>query len=333
MKTKDKILQYLIQNHDFVSGQRLVEQFGISRSAVWKGINGLREEGIHIESITNRGYKLQEPERVLCVEEMKESRKDHKIGCNLLYFDCVESTNDTAKELALSGEQEGTVVVADKQSSGRGRRGRVWQSPQGGGLWFSILLRPAIAPEQAPCITLLAGMAVCHAIRKLTGLQAGIKWPNDILFHDKKLCGILTEMGGELEQVHYVVVGIGINVNISEFTAELQSIASSLSQETGKAWSRTKLLLAVLQEFEQYYQIYLTAKNFAPFREEYIKLCDTLGCNISVSGKACLTGLAEDITENGELQIRLPNGEKHIVYSGEVSVRRQEEVEWKKDRC
>jgi BirA family biotin operon repressor/biotin-[acetyl-CoA-carboxylase] ligase len=243
------------------------------------------------------------------------------------YYQEIGSTNDRAKELALEGCPEGTLVIAESQISGRGRLGRKWESPKGGGLYFSLVLRPKFAPSQAPRITILAGVAVCKAIRSISpSLNAGIKWPNDILIKGKKVAGILTEIDAEIEGIHHIVLGIGINVNteISALSEELKNNATSLFHEAGQKISRKALLCQVLYEIEKLYKE-LSISNFSTIIEEWKELNLTINQKVKVeSPDGTITGKAIDIDDEGGLIILASNGIKHRITSGEVILLRKD---------
>ena len=317
---KDKILQCLKEAEDYVSGEDLSRELGVSRSAVWKNINSLRENGYPIESVTNRGYRLSAEPDVLNETEVLNGLRTKTIGRSIAAFREIDSTNEEAKRRAQQGAPHGSVFVAERQLGGKGRLGRVWVSPPKTGLWFTILLRPEEAPSQVAGITLLTGLAVCRAIHGATGCGAMIKWPNDIVIGGRKVCGILTEMSAEIDRVHYAVVGIGINVNNEDFPPELSVKATSLRMETGKPVSRVHLLQRILEEFESPYDAYIE-KGGPFFLEDYKKRCVTLGRTVgAIRGREQIAGTAVDITPDGELVVRLKNGELLQINSGEVTV-------------
>ena len=317
---KDKILQCLKEAGDYVSGEDLSRKLGVSRSAVWKNINSLRESGYPIESVTNRGYRLSAEPDVLNEPEVLDGLKTKTVGRSIAAFREIDSTNEEAKRRAQQGAPHGSVFVAERQLGGKGRLGRVWVSPPKTGLWFTILLRPEEVPSQVAGITLLTGLAVCRAIRAATGCGAMIKWPNDIVIGGRKVCGILTEMSAEIDRVHYAVVGIGINVNNGDFPPELSVKATSLRMETGKPVSRVRLLQRILEEFERLYDDY-DKENQPFFLQDYKSLCVTLGRTVGASrGREKITGTAVDITPDGELVVRLENGDLFQINSGEVTV-------------
>ena len=319
---KYKILKLLKDKNDFISGEEIGDRFNISRSAVWKYVEKLREEGYNIESVTKKGYLLIDSYNGFNEYEIKNCLKTEFIGKNILFFDKIDSTNDEAKRQALNEAEEGTVITCRNQTNGKGRMGRQWESETGSGLWFSVILKPAISVKNAVQITLLGGIAALRAIRKITGAQAFIKWPNDIVINGKKAVGILKEMSAEIESVKFVVLGIGINVNNDVFEGELAEKATSLKIETKKIYSRNLILCEVLNEFEKLYVKYISKKSFKYFVDEYEKLCINLDRNVKFMCKYYnIEGTAVGIDENGELIIQDYNGAVTSIYSGEVSVR------------
>lgn len=251
MSTKEKILGFLRNNSGYVSGEELSERLDVSRTAVWKNINALRSSGYEIESVTNRGYRLISRPDLLTKEEITAGLSTAFLAKEIYYQESVDSTNEEAKRQAMHGAPNGSLFIAEEQTGGKGRLGRIWRSPRGSGLWFSILLRPSSLPEQIASLTLLAGLAVCTAIRSKTGCTAMIKWPNDVVIGSKKVCGILTEMAAEIDRVDYVIMGIGINVNNESFPEELQIKGTSLYLETGASVARAELLCEILKELER----------------------------------------------------------------------------------
>ena len=254
---------------------------------------------------------------------LKKELQGRKLGQPLYFYEETDSTNDRIRELAAKGAVEGTLAVAERQSAGRGRSGRAWEAPAGEGIWMSLLLRPCIAPAQASVLTLLAGLAICEAIETETGLQAGLKWPNDILLNGKKLVGILTEMDCDMEKIHSITLGIGINVQTEVFSEELREIATSLLLESGKRFDRAALAGAVLEAFTGLYEAFVSAGgSFAPFRERYGRKCLNIGKEVLVIGRETYAAQALDITSEGELLVkRMDTGKTEVVFSGEVSIR------------
>ncbi|WP_317855617.1 biotin--[acetyl-CoA-carboxylase] ligase [Chakrabartyella piscis] len=321
-----RILELLRKKNDFLSGEEIGQNLSISRAAVWKGIQKLREEGYEIEAITNKGYRLVVFETMYNKREILEGLQTKTMGRNLYFYEKTDTTNACIRTLALEGAEEGTLAVAEYMTAGRGRMGRQWVAKGGTGIWMSLLLRPNIHPTKASTLTLLAGLAVCEALEAEGIAGVEIKWPNDILLNGKKLVGILTEMDCEMEAVHYVVLGIGINVNTVEFPEELQHIATSIYQETGKTHSRKRLLQRVLLSWEGIYEAFLEVNcDFSLFQKRYENKCYTLGKEVSVLGKERFVATAMGITPEGELVvIRRDTGKEEVVFSGEVSIRKEQ---------
>ncbi|HJE92480.1 biotin--[acetyl-CoA-carboxylase] ligase [Anaerotignum lactatifermentans] len=317
-----RILELLRRQEGFLSGEDIGRELSITRAAVWKGIKKLREEGYEIEAVTNRGYRLTNPETMYNKRELEQGLKTKTMGQTIYFYEETDTTNNRARELALEGAPEGTLVVAEKQTAGRGRRGKVWESPLGTGIWMSLVLRPQIMPAEASVLTLLCGLATAEAIEAETGLSAGIKWPNDILINGKKAVGILTEMDCEMSEVHFVIPGIGINVNTASFPPEIAEIATSLYLECGKTVSRRRLVHRVLERLEEHYETFLRTGGFDAILEDYRKHCITLGKEVHVLGREPFFAEALDITPEGELLVRrADNGKEEVVFSGEVSIR------------
>lgn len=317
-----RILELLRRQKGFLSGEDIGRELSITRAAVWKGIKKLREEGYEIEAVTNRGYRLTNPETMYNKRELEQGLKTKTMGQSIYFYEETDTTNNRARELALEGAPEGTLVVAEKQTAGRGRRGKVWESPLGTGIWMSLVLRPQIMPAEASVLTLLCGLATAEAIKAETGLSAGIKWPNDILINGKKAVGILTEMDCEMSEVHFVIPGIGINVNTASFPPEIADIATSLYLECGKTVSRRRLVHKVLERLEEHYETFLRTGSFTAMLEDYRKHCITLGKEVHVLGREPFFAEALDITPEGELLVRrADNGKEEVVFSGEVSIR------------
>lgn len=317
-----RILELLRRQEGFLSGEDIGRELSITRAAVWKGIKKLREEGYEIEAVTNRGYRLTNPETMYNKRELEQGLKTKTMGQSIYFYEETDTTNNRARELAQEGAPEGTLVVAEKQTAGRGRRGKVWESPLGTGIWMSLVLRPQIMPAEASVLTLLCGLATAEAIKAETGLSAGIKWPNDILINGKKAVGILTEMDCEMSEVHFVIPGIGINVNTASFPPEIADIATSLYLECGKTVSRRRLVHKVLERLEEHYETFLRTGSFTAMLEDYRKHCITLGKEVHVLGREPFFAEALDITPEGELLVRrADNGKEEVVFSGEVSIR------------
>lgn len=317
----EEILKLLKKSKDYLSGEELGEKLGVTRTAVWKGISKLKEQGYQIEAVTNKGYRLFGDNDVLNAVELKDGLQTNYMGQTAYFYDEVDSTNNSIKQLAAEGCPEGTIAIAKNQTAGKGRLGRPWSSSKDTGIWMSLLLMPQIQPREAPVLTLLAGLSVCKAVRRFTGLKAEIKWPNDVLIQGKKICGILTEMNAEMEKINYIVLGIGINVNMESFPVEIAKTATSLKIESKTNWKRSILTQYVLSELELYYDCYKKRHDFSAFLEEYKSFCVTLGKNVHVITRDSFDGKAVDITKEGELIVEDEKGNHITVFSGEVSIR------------
>lgn len=319
---KAEILAWLRESDKFVSGQELCNRFGVSRTAVWKVINQLKKEGYRIEAVQNKGYHMVSSPDLLSKYELESRMNTQWLGRNIVYKDVVGSTNAEIRKMAEDGAENGLLVVADSQTMGKGRRGRTWESPKGTNLYFSMLLKPNFAPDKASMITLVAAYSVAKVIREKTGLDAKIKWPNDIVVGKKKVCGILTEMSMERDYIHHVVVGIGINVNEEGFPLELKDMATSLKNEKGSLVSRANLLSDILLQFEGDYIKFLASEDLEPFLDEYNKILVNKGALVKVlDPKGEFSGIAGGIGIDGRLIVFKENGQIETVYAGEVSVR------------
>ena len=319
---KAEILAWLRESDKFVSGQELCNRFGVSRTAVWKVINQLKKEGYRIEAVQNKGYHMVSSPDLLSKYELESRINTQWLGKKIVYKETVDSTNAEVRRRAEDGEDNGLLVVADGQTSGKGRRGRNWESPKGTNLYFSMLLKPDFVPDKASMITLVAAYSVATVIRNTTGLDAKIKWPNDIVVGKKKVCGILTEMSMERDYIHHVVVGIGINVNEENYKVELEQMATSLKKEMGNLVLRANLLCDILSQFEKDYLTFLAAESLKPFVEEYNRMLVNKGALVKVlDPKGEFSGIAGGISEDGRLNVFKENGQIESVYAGEVSVR------------
>jgi len=322
MTMKTEILSMLRETDGYISGQQICEQFQVSRTAVWKVMEQLKAEGYQIEAVRNRGYHLEKSPDVLGEAEIKSLLNTSWAGCDVLYFPETDSTNTRAKRLGDEGAVHGTLVAADRQTGGKGRRGRRWESPAGSSIYMSILLRPDIPPDQAPMLTLVMAQSTAEAIRIRTGEEALIKWPNDIVINGKKVCGILTEMSTEIQWINHVVIGVGINVNTEYFPEELTETATSIYLESGGKQQRSGLIAEVLKQFERYYAMFLETGNLSAMQEEYNRLLVNRDREVKVLEPGNeYNGYAIGINETGELLIRTEDGQIREVYAGEVSVR------------
>lgn len=319
---KAKILKILREADDYVSGQQICETCGVSRTAVWKVIRQLQEEGYQVEAVRNRGYRIIDSPDVMSVEEVKSLMETEWAGCNTIYYKETDSTNLRIKQLGDEGAPHGTLVVADRQTVGRGRRGRVWESPSGNSIYMSILLRPEIEPDKAPMLTLVMACSVAEAIRDCENLNAQIKWPNDIVIDGKKLVGILTEMSTQIDYINHVTVGVGINVNMTEFPEEIGKTATSLRLEKGHPVRRAPLIAAVMKRFEENYDCFMKTQDLSGIMTQYLSMLVNLDRDVLVLGAAePYRAHATGITKTGELIVRREDGTMEEIYAGEVSVR------------
>lgn len=321
-----QILRALRQSHEHpVSGADLAERLGISRAAVWARIEDLRKLGYEIHASPHGGYRLRNaPDLLVADDLMAQLGTDGLIGRDIRVFQETTSTNDVADKLGRDGVKEGAVVFAESQSKGRGRLGRSWVSRPGTGLWFSVLLRPAIAPQAATKITVASATALARALRSVTKLPCDIKWPNDILIGERKLCGILMEMNAEIEKIHYLVLGVGVNVNseAKDFPPELRKIATSLKMESGRDWNRAEIAARILAELDVCYRRTVSGE-FPAVAEEWESMCSTLGRNVEITaGPRLVRGRAESLDNEGALLVRTEHGHLERIIGGDVSLRK-----------
>ncbi len=323
--TREAVLSLLKEAGDsYCSGQSMSRTLGISRAAVWKAIDALRQEGYEISSVPRRGYRLERSPDRLSAGELTGALRGLTLGQNIICLDSVDSTNNYAKKLADRGAPHGTVVLTDCQTAGRGRRGNSFVSPEGKGLYLSVLLRPNLPPVDVINLTAWIAVAVCDAVEQVIGRRPGIKWTNDLILQSKKLCGILTEMSLEAEtgELQYVVAGIGINVSQSEadFGTEVSSLAISLEQALGRKIRRADLAVAVLGALERMMNDFPHQK--AAWLERYRADCLTLGREVRLirRGEAQIA-FAQTIDEDFALVVRHENGTVETVTAGDVSVR------------
>jgi len=318
---RDSILRAL-QEEGLVSGEQLGQRFNISRTAVWKHVNELRRIGYEIDSSPRTGYSFVKSPDLVIPEEIALGLNTSIMGRRILYREEVTSTQDEAGEVARKGAEEGVVVISERQTKGRGRKGRLWSSPPREGLYFSTILRPNLKPNQIVQIPLIAGVAVCKAIRKVTPLEPRIKWPNDITIGGKKVAGILAEMSCDMDRVDHIVLGIGVNVNTrcSLLPEPTRGIATSLAENCGEYVSRVRLVQSILAEFDALYTAFL-ASGFDALREEWKALDSTVGSWVKVSdAEGEIKGKALDIDGEGFLLVRKENGNVKRVISGDVSL-------------
>jgi len=313
----DKILSYFRKNSaDYISGEDLSHELGISRTAVWKHIEKLREEGYDIEASPHLGYRLLSiPDRLTEIE-LKWQLKTEVIGRKIYSYKETASTNDTACNLAMQGEKEGAVVIAEEQKAGRGRLGRKWISPKFKGAYFSVILRPDILPKEVASITLFSALSVARTIREMTNLPAFIKWPNDILINNHKVCGILTEMNAETDKINFVIIGIGININTDREL--LPKGATSIMAESGMEVSRLEMVRLIFRNLDRYYRVFLIG-NMNAIIKEYKELTSFLGTRVQVTHhNTKIEGYAADVDKEGALILRMDSGLNERVLAGDV---------------
>jgi BirA family biotin operon repressor/biotin-[acetyl-CoA-carboxylase] ligase len=321
MTADAKILSALRANPGGVSGAELAEQLKISRAAIWSRIEELRQVGYDIEAGPHFGYRLvSSPDALHADDLLARLGKTKIIGRDIRVFSETTSTNDIVEKLARDGVKEGVVVFAESQTKGRGRLGRKWISPAHKGLWFSILLRPDLRPQEATQLTVASATALRRAIESETGLKPEIKWPNDILIGGKKAAGILTELNAELDKVRYVILGIGMDVNLDagEFPADLKKTATSLKIETGETVSRAELAVAILRELDFDYAR-IGGGKFPAVADEWESGCATIGKNVTVHiGDRKIRGRAESLDDDGALLVRSEHGHLERITGGDV---------------
>lgn len=319
---KADVLRMIRNSTDYVSGQEICDKLGVSRTAVWKVIKQLEAEGYDIEGVNNKGYRLVSYPEVMTAAELMSRSTTEWAGKRVYYRKETESTNEDAKNLAEDDREHGSLMVADTQTGGKGRRGRSWNSPAGTSISFSLLLRPEFAPNKASMLTLVMAVAVAEVLSKLTDLDVKIKWPNDILINKKKVCGILTEMDAEMDYIHSVIVGVGINVNNDSFPEEITDIATSIRLEKGERCSRADIILGIMDYFEFYYNEFVKAGDLSIFVDLYDSYLINRNETVKVlDPKGEYTGKANGINDYGELIVQKDDGEFVRVSSGEVSVR------------
>jgi len=319
---KTKILKVLRNSDKYISGQSICDELGISRTAVWKYMNQLKEDGYGIEATQNKGYNITKYPDVLTEVELGSLFETEFFGNKIYFYDEIDSTNNEAKKKAEDGAKQGTLVIAECQNGGRGRRGKKWISPSGSGIWMSFVLKPAIHPYGASMITLVAALSVVSALKNIKGFECNIKWPNDIVANGKKICGILTEMSSELDAVNYVIIGIGININSTEFDEEISDIASSVFLETGLTIKRSQVVADFAKYFEKYYSIFMQTQDMRGLIDEYNGLLVNVGREVKINNiNSQFIGNAIGINDKGELLVKKQDGSVEKVIAGEVSVR------------
>ncbi len=321
MTTDAKILSALRANPGGVSGAQLAEQLKISRAAVWARIEELRRLDYNIEAGPHFGYRLvSSPDALHADDLLARLGKTKIIGRDIQVFEQTTSTNDVMEKLARDGVKEGVVVFAETQTKGRGRLGRKWISPERKGLWFSVLLRPQLRPQEATQLTVASATALRRAIQSGTGLKPEIKWPNDILIDGRKVAGILTELSAEVDRVRHIILGIGVDVNLEavELPAELRKIATSLKIETGEMVSRAELAVEILRELDFDYAR-ICGGEFPAVADEWEAGCVTIGKNVTVHlGDRKIRGRAESLDDDGALLLRTEHGHLERIIGGDV---------------
>ncbi len=318
---KDDILLLLRSSRSgFVSGAELAVSMGVSRTAVWKHIKALKQEGYRIEAVPSKGYRLTSTPDVIVVGDVKQGLRTRTVGREIVYLAETGSTNTLAMDLAQKGAVDGTVVIAETQTGGKGRLGRTWVSPRGN-LYLSVILRPAVPVHKAPLITLMGAVAVAAAVREHLKIPAGIKWPNDVLVSGKKVAGLLTEMSAEPDRIRHIVLGIGVNVNMDarELPPDVRRTATTLAVESGAPVDRTAFVQELLAGLDHWYQRFL--KNEAEVLKAWEGLNVTLGNRVTVSatGKR-LEGFARSVDAEGRLILELDDGTRQQVAAGDVTI-------------
>ncbi|MFJ7933469.1 biotin--[acetyl-CoA-carboxylase] ligase [Sporosarcina sp. NPDC096371] len=320
---KDELLKRLLgANGEPVSGQEIADEHGLSRTAIWKYVKELEKEGYEIGTIRKKGYILiASPDRVNAANVQQHlTTKD--FGRNIRYFETCTSTQTIAHEEAQKGVANGTVIISEEQTAGRGRMARPWNSKSGKGIWMSVISRPSLTPQQAPQMTLVAAVAVTRAIEELTDIEPTIKWPNDILVDGKKVTGILTELQADPDQVKAIILGIGMNVNqeLVEFPEELHDIATSLQILAGKPIDRAQLIAKILGFLELYTSMY-EKHGFSPIKLLWEGYSNATGKRIrAVMLNETLEGTALGISDEGVLELRLDDGSIRGIYSADIEV-------------
>jgi BirA family transcriptional regulator, biotin operon repressor / biotin---[acetyl-CoA-carboxylase] ligase len=305
-----------------VAGTELSQKLGISRAAIWARIEELRKLGYEIEASPHLGYRLLSVPDVLHADDLLSNLKTQIIGRDIRVFEETTSTNDVVERLARDGVKEGVVVFAESQTKGRGRLGRKWISPARQGLWFSILLRPQLRPTAVTQLTIAAATALFRAVYSQTSVKPEIKWPNDILIDGKKVAGILTELSAEPDKVKYIILGVGVDVNLSatDFPPELRKIATSLRVEAGQKINRAELAVKILQELDKDYQRVCSGQ-FESVANEWEEHCSTLGRNVTINiGDRKIQGCAESLDTDGALLIRTQHGHLERIIGGDVTL-------------
>jgi BirA family biotin operon repressor/biotin-[acetyl-CoA-carboxylase] ligase len=319
------LLNLLAENATIVvSGARIAREIGVSRSTVWRWVNRLRDLGVRVKGEQHTGYFLEKVPDILTPDTLRQRLKGSIFGKRVHHFFKIDSTNRVAMDLGHAGEPEGTVVIAEEQTAGRGRAGHSWHSERATGIYVTVLLRPRISPVQASLLTMMAGLSAFSAIRAQSDLEPDLKWPNDILVGGKKLGGILTEMHAEPNQIRFVIVGIGINVNQEKFPADLGAIATSLRAETGRPQSRLELVVRLLRQFETDYNQFIANGSESVIRSFEAVSSFTRGERVHVTnGSESYAGVTDGLSPEGFLRVRPDGSSASIsVIAGDVTLDR-----------
>lgn len=316
---KTLLIELSNANGEYISGSELARQLGVSRNAVWKAVKALESDGYNIDSVTAKGYRLSSDSNILSGEIIASKNRSEKLGGKIIILEETSSTNNYAKELAANGAAHGTVIIAEKQSSGKGRLGRKFESPSGKGLYMSVIIRPEFSVEFAPMITSAAAVASAEAVEQLCGCNVGVKWVNDLYMNGKKICGILTEasLGLEMNMLDFAVIGIGINVRSHDFGDELNSRVTTVEDASGRIISRNELCALILERLEFYLDGIENRRHLNEYRRREILTGNLVTAN---SGNKIIRGFAEGIDDNANLRIMLENGEEFILSSGEANL-------------
>ncbi len=314
---KSKILAKLKNTTDYVSGQELCQEFNVSRTAIWKIINKLRDEGYEIEAVSHKGYRIVNAPDILSQNEIESVVDNYKI----VYKDEIDSTNNYAKRLAEDGEKEDMLIVSDCQTAGRGRNGRSFASLKGKGIFMTLLKHPKLEPQKASMVTIVTAMAVREGIFNATGLECNIKWPNDIVYDGKKVCGILTEMSAEMQNINYVVIGIGINTSNESFSEDIKDVAVSIKMTGKNTIKRSSIIEQVIKSFDKYFTEFEKTSDLEYLREEYNKYLVNAGNKVRIVAEDTdYEAIALGIDHEGRLLVN-KDGKIIKIVSGEVSVR------------
>ncbi len=324
MTTKDKVLQLLMEcEGQAVSGQEMADELNVSRTAVWKCIKELEQQGYAIESVRKKGYILHDfPDKIEKAHIMP-LLETKRYGRTLEVYETCESTQFIAHQRAQENTKDGTLIIADEQTKGKGRLLRPWESTKAAGIWMSLIIRPSLTFREAPQVTLVTAVAIVQALREVVGVEAHIKWPNDIFLNGKKLTGILTELQADPDRIQAMIVGIGMNVNQKEedFPESLRSIATSLRIETGKKQDRAPIIAAILKQMERFVALY-EREGFAPIKLLWESYAITTGKPIRATlVDEIVEGEAIGITDDGRLQVQLEDGTVRTLYSADVTLK------------